>query len=111
MSFLLHKYRQILNRDLQELRPDTHTLDFSSYKPWAKGSLRELAKDDEREIEQKLDELVNLYLDGDIPKENYLVKKNELLKQKVSLAQKMDSARAEKKNWVGEFTKIHLTIG
>jgi hypothetical protein len=45
MSFLLHKYRQILNRDLQELRPDTHTLDFSSYKPWAKGSLRELAKD------------------------------------------------------------------
>ena len=28
------------------------------------------------------------------------IKKNELLKQKVSLAQKIDSARAERKNWV-----------
>ena len=57
-------------------------------------------KDSERETEQKLDELVSLYLDGDIPKENYIFKKNELLKQKVSLAQKMDSARALRKNWV-----------
>ena len=64
------------------------------------GSLLGRMKDFERETEEKLDELVSLYLDGDIPKENYLVKKNELLKQKVSLAQKMDSARAEKKNWV-----------
>ena len=57
-------------------------------------------KDNERETEQKLGELVSLYLDGDIPKENYIFKKNELLKQKVSLAQKMDSARADRKNWV-----------
>ncbi len=60
----------------------------------------EQVKNEERETEQKLDELVNLYLDGDIPKENYLIKKNELLKQKMSLAQKIDSARAERKNWV-----------
>ena len=64
------------------------------------GSMLGRMKDTERETEQKLDELVSLYLDGDIPKENYILKKNELLKQKVSLAQKMDSARAEKKNWV-----------
>ena len=64
------------------------------------GSLLGQMKDNERETEQKLDELVSLYLDGDIPKENYLSKKNELLKQKVSLTQKMESARAEKKNWV-----------
>ena len=64
------------------------------------GSLLGQIKDNERETEQKLDELVSLYLDGDIPKENYLSKKNELLKQKVSLAQKMESARTEKKNWV-----------
>ncbi len=64
------------------------------------GSMLGRIKDNEREMEQKLDELVSLYLDGDIPKENYILKKNELLKQKVSLAQKMDSARAEKKNWV-----------
>ena len=64
------------------------------------GSILGRMKDNERETEQKLDELVSLYLDGDIPKENYLIKKNELLKQKVSLAQKIDSARAERKNWV-----------
>ncbi len=64
------------------------------------GSMLGRIKENERETEQKLDELVSLYLDGDIPKENYILKKNELLKQKVSLAQKMDSARAEKKNWV-----------
>ena len=64
------------------------------------GSLLEQIKTNERETEQKLDELVTLYLDGDIPKENYLSKKNELLKQKVSLTQKKESARAERKNWV-----------
>ena len=64
------------------------------------GSLLEQIKKNERETEQKLDELVTLYLDGDIPKENYLSKKNELLKQKVSLTQRKESARAERKNWV-----------
>ncbi len=64
------------------------------------GSLLEQRKSNERDISQKLDELVNLYLDGDIPKENYLVKKNELLKEKVSLIQKINSARAERNNWV-----------
>jgi hypothetical protein len=64
------------------------------------GSLLGQMKDNERETEQKLDELVSLYLDGDIPKENYLSKKNELLKQKVSLTQRKESARAERKNWV-----------
>ena len=57
-------------------------------------------KGNEREIQKKLDNLITIYLDGDIPKENYLTKKNELLKQKVSLAQKIDSARMERNNWV-----------
>ncbi len=67
-------------------------------------------KNNERETEQKLDELVSLYLDGDIPKENYIFKKNELLKQKVSLAQKMDSARADRKNWVEPLREWILDI-
>ncbi len=57
-------------------------------------------KENERETEQKLDELVSLYLDGDIPRENYIFKKNELLRQKMSLVEKLNSARANRKNWV-----------
>jgi len=64
------------------------------------GSLLGRIKDNERETQKKLDDLVSLYLDGDIPKENYLTKKNELLKEKVSLAGKLDSARADRNNWV-----------
>lgn len=36
--------------------------------------------------QEKLYKLVSAYIDGDMPKENYLKKKEELLKQKVSLA-------------------------
>jgi len=64
------------------------------------GSLLGRIKDNERETQKKLDDLVSLYLDGDIPKENYLTKKNELLKEKVSLAGKLTSARADRNNWV-----------
>ena len=67
-------------------------------------------KDNERETQKKLDNLITIYLDGDIPKENYLAKKNKLLKQKVSLAQKMDSARVERNNWVEPLRKWILDI-
>ena len=73
---------------------------------WRKESVQSLGsslgqiKDSERETQSKLDTLVNLYLDGDIPKEQYLKKKNDLLKQKVSLAHKLESAREKRKNWV-----------
>ena len=64
------------------------------------GSVVGQIKEREREIQQKLDNLITLYLDGDIPKESYLAKKDELLRQKVSLAGKIDSARQERNNWV-----------
>ena len=38
-----------------------------------------------KETEQKLDKLVNAFLDGIIEKETYLVKKNELIKTKTDL--------------------------
>jgi len=54
----------------------------------------------QKETQEKLDKLVSSYIDGDIPKESYLVKKEELLKQKVSLAsQKSDFGRMGK-NWI-----------
>lgn len=63
-------------------------------------SIVEQIRGNERKTQEKLDNLITLYLDGDIPKANYLAKKDELLLQKVSLAHKMDSARQERKNWV-----------
>ena len=57
-------------------------------------------KEDEQETQQKLDDLITLYLDGDIPKENYLAKKDELLLKRVSLTEKIDSARHQRNNWV-----------
>ncbi len=74
------------------------------------GTLLVQIKEHERDTEQKLDELVSLYLDGDIPKENYLAKKNELLKEKVSLNEKLKSARAERKNWVEPLREWILDI-
>src|SRR3989344_9160905 len=37
------------------------------------------------DTQSKLDKLVSAYIDGDIPKDSYLVKKEELIKQKVTL--------------------------
>ncbi len=57
-------------------------------------------RENQKETQEKLDKLVSSYIDGDIPKESYLVKKEELLKQKVSLAsQKSDFGRMGK-NWI-----------
>ena len=51
-------------------------------------------KAQQTQAQEKLDKLVSAYIDGDIPKESYLTKKEELLKQKVSLAdQKEKSGR------------------
>ena len=97
-----------LNEQLQKISLPNDWTDYMLEKVevWRKESVQSLGsslgqiKDNEREMEQKLDQLVNLYLDGDIPKENYLAKKNELLKQKISLAHKLESAREKRKNWV-----------
>ena len=64
------------------------------------GSVVERIRGNERETQEKLDDLITLYLVGNIPKANYLAKKDELLLQKISLAHKADSARQERKNWV-----------
>jgi len=52
------------------------------------------------ETQEKLDKLVSAYIDGDIPKENYLVKKEGLLKQKVSLANDLEDFGRTGKNWL-----------
>src|SRR3989344_4510335 len=48
------------------------------------------------ETQEKLDKLVSAYIDGDIPKESYLVKKEDLLKAKVTLAEKKENGQTTK---------------
>ncbi|TAL48990.1 hypothetical protein EPN83_02545 [Patescibacteria group bacterium] len=52
-----------------------------------------------RETQEKLDKLVSAYIDGDIPKDIYLAKKDELMRRKASITgQKEDFGRTGK-NW------------
>ena len=64
------------------------------------GSLLEQWRKEEREAQVKIDKLVGLYLDGDIPREHYLAKKDELLRTKIAFSQKMTTVRAGRKNWI-----------
>ena len=97
-----------LKRQLQKIALPDDWIEYMTKKTdeWEKEenvsseSLVGQIKDNKQETQKKLDNLVSLYLDGDIPKEQYLKKKNDLLGQKASLAHKMDSARQERKNWV-----------
>jgi len=52
------------------------------------------------DTQEKLDKLVSGYIDGDIPKENYLAKKEQLLNQKVSLAGDLEDFGRTGKNWI-----------
>jgi hypothetical protein len=53
-----------------------------------------------KEVEQKLDRLVNAFLDGSVEKETYLAKKDELIKTKTVLLQKKDDFGRKGNNWI-----------
>jgi hypothetical protein len=48
----------------------------------------------------KLDKLVSIYIDGDIPKESYLRIKEELMKEKLLLNQRKQDFEQKRKNWI-----------
>ncbi len=52
------------------------------------------------ENENTLNKLVSAYLDGDIPKENYLLKKEELLTRKQILSQNLKDSRGGGQSWI-----------
>ncbi len=52
------------------------------------------------DTQEKLDKLVSAYIDSEIPKESYFVKKETLLKQKVSLANDLEDFGRTGKNWL-----------
>ena len=64
------------------------------------GSHVERLKAESREIERKLDALVDLHLNGDIERAAYVTKKDMLMRQKLSLDTKLSAVRHGRKNWV-----------
>ena len=56
--------------------------------------------DKERNVQEKLDKLVSGYIDGEIPRESYLPKKEELLQQKISLTSQNSDVGQGGKNWI-----------
>jgi hypothetical protein len=53
-----------------------------------------------KETEQKLDKLVNAFLDGSIEKETYLAKKDELIKTKTDLNKRKADFGRKGNNWI-----------
>ena len=53
-----------------------------------------------KETEQKLDKLVNAFLDGSIEKETYLIKKDELIKTKTDLNKRNADFGRKGNNWI-----------
>ena len=50
--------------------------------------------------EERMDKLVSTYLDGDIPKENYLKRKDALMRSLAALQEKKKDFGRGRKNWV-----------
>ena len=69
------------------------------------GSRTEQMKSNRKEIERKLDALVDLHLNGDIERETYIAKKDVLMRQKLSLDADLSSVRRGRKNWVEPLRK------
>lgn len=55
---------------------------------------------DKKKIDEKMDKLVAVYLDGDLEREDYLKMKNELMKEKADLNLKFTDLGGKGKNWV-----------
>jgi site-specific DNA recombinase len=53
-----------------------------------------------KETDQKLDKLVNAFLDGSIEKEIYLAKKDDLIRAKVSLSKQKDDCGQKGNYWI-----------
>ena len=55
---------------------------------------------EQSEVSAKLDKLVSTYIDGDVPKESYLAKKEELMMRKLALTNQKEDFGRMGKNWI-----------
>ena len=55
---------------------------------------------EQSEVSAKLDKLVSTYIDGDVPKESYLAKKEELMMRKLALTNQKEDFRQTGRNWI-----------
>ncbi len=68
-----------------------------------KGSVAQNLKAKIRANDEKLEKLVTVFLDGDIPRETYLVRKDLLMREKASLHESLLNIQAnfgQQKNWI-----------
>ena len=83
----------------------TKVEDWDKVDKQSSGNRTERMKTNRKEIERKLDALVDLHLNGDIERETYLAKKDVLMRQKLSLDTDLSSVRCGRKNWVEPLRK------
>src|SRR3989339_321996 len=55
---------------------------------------------EQSEVSAKLNKLVSSYIDGDVPKESYLAKKEELMMRKLALTKQKEDFGRMGKNWI-----------
>ena len=55
---------------------------------------------EQSEVSAKLNKLVSSYIDGDVPKESYLAKKEELMMRKLALTTQKEDFGRTGKNWI-----------
>jgi len=66
----------------------------------ASGSAAQNLKAKIRANGEKLEKLVTVFLDGDIPRETYLVRKDLLMREKVSLHESQTNFGQQRNNWI-----------
>ena len=79
--------------------------DWDKVDKQSSGSHVERLKTETKEVERKLDALVDLHLNGDIERAAYVSKKDVLMRQKLSLDTKLSAVRHGRKNWVEPLRK------
>lgn len=88
---LCDAYTDYLLEKIGSLQQDEHN---------ASQSVTENLSDGIKASEVRLETLVSAFIDGDIPKDIYLKKKDEIMRTTLALKQKKKDSRQQGKNWV-----------
>ena len=75
-----------------------------------KGSVAQNLKEKIRANEEKLNKLVSVFLDGDIPREMYLQRKDLLMREKAGLLESETNFGQQRKNWVEPLRSFVLSL-
>ena len=76
----------------------------------ARGNVAQNLKEKIRANEEKLNKLVSVFLDGDIPREMYLQRKDLLMREKAGLLESETNFGQQRKNWVEPLRSFVLSL-